>query len=230
MSGCFSSPSWLVWPAVHFSSPSLGGLASIPLILQFDTHLFSIVFCFLLYPLLGWLFGSYTVLSWPRLAFPVLLQRIFITSAVTFIVAAFARWIVNPGEEVWILDQRVHNFWLCSLTAWSLLVRIALRRGLLSHGSPRLLLLAADDELPNILAFWSRIPLRQRLEPIGPPDLERLLDESSTPLLVALSSGIQAIPPSRPYWTSWGTRPRFVQTLSPISLFERHQERLLQFC
>ena len=39
-----------------------------------------------LYPLLGWLFGSYTVLRWRRLAFPVLLQRLLITAAATLLV------------------------------------------------------------------------------------------------------------------------------------------------
>ena len=28
-----------------------------------------LIFCLLLYPLLGWLFGSYTVLRWRRLSF-----------------------------------------------------------------------------------------------------------------------------------------------------------------
>ena len=45
-----------------------------------------LVFCFLLYPLLGWLFGSYTVLRWRQLALPVLLQRLLLTSVVTLMV------------------------------------------------------------------------------------------------------------------------------------------------
>ena len=66
-----------------------------------------LIFCLLLYPLLGWLFGSYTVLRWRRLAFPVLLQRLLITTTVTFLVVLIASWSVNPGEEVWLVYWRV---------------------------------------------------------------------------------------------------------------------------
>ena len=47
---------------------------------------------------------------------------------------------------------------------WSLLVRIALRRGLLLPDAPRLLLLAGDDEMADILQAWSHVALPQRLE------------------------------------------------------------------
>ena len=90
-----------------------------------------LIFCLLLYPLLGWLFGSYTVLRWRRLAFPVLLQRLLITATVTLMVVAIARWLVNPGEEVWLVYRWVQVVWVGALTGWSLLLRIALRRGLL---------------------------------------------------------------------------------------------------
>ena len=54
-----------------------------------------LVFVFLLYPLLGWLFGSYTVLRWRRLTLLVLLQRLLITAVVTLMVVAIARWLIN---------------------------------------------------------------------------------------------------------------------------------------
>ena len=57
-----------------------------------------LVFVLLLYPLLGWLFGSYTVLGWRRLAFMLLLQRLLITAVVTLMVVAIARWLINPSE------------------------------------------------------------------------------------------------------------------------------------
>ena len=71
--------------------------------------------------------------------------------------------------------------------AWSLLVRIALRRGLLLPDAPRLLLLAGDDEMADILQAWSHVALPQRLESISPLKLELLLNEGAEPLLVALS-------------------------------------------
>ena len=62
------------------------------------------------------------------------------------------------------------------LTTWSLLTRIALRRGLLLPDAPRLLLLASDEEMAVILQAWARVPSRQRLQPV-PPWLEQLLKE-----------------------------------------------------
>ena len=47
-----------------------GGLPSTVWTPQLDGQVLWIIFCLFLYPLLGWLFGSYTVLSWRRLAFP----------------------------------------------------------------------------------------------------------------------------------------------------------------
>ena len=79
------NPGWLAFPS---GAPS-----------QLEVHGLWVIFCLLLYPLLGWLFGSYTVLRWRRLAFPVLLQRLFITAIVTLMVVAIARWLVNPGEK-----------------------------------------------------------------------------------------------------------------------------------
>ena len=131
----------LVWSAVntrrdhvhHGWLPfSNGGLP------RHGVHGIWLIFSLLLYPLLGWLFGSYTVLRWRRLAFPVLVQRLIITGTVTLIVVAFARWFVSPSVEVWLVKPWVQVVWMAALTAWSLLVRIALRRGLLLPDAPRL--------------------------------------------------------------------------------------------
>ena len=62
-----------------------------------------LLFSLLLYPLLGWLFGSYTVLRWRRLTLAVLLQRLVITAAVSVIVVALARWLFNPVDAVWLV-------------------------------------------------------------------------------------------------------------------------------
>ena len=58
--------------------------------------------------------------------------------------------------------------WLGALAAWSLLMRIALRRGLLLPDAPRLMLLASDEEMAAVLQAWARVAPRQRLEPIPP--------------------------------------------------------------
>ena len=59
------------WTGIDFSGRSLVGQE------------YWLVLMLLLYPLLGWLFGSYTVLRWRRLPMTVLLQRLFITAVAT---------------------------------------------------------------------------------------------------------------------------------------------------
>ena len=141
-------------------------------------------------------------------------------------VVAIARWLVNPGEEVWLVYRRVQVVWLSALTGWSLFVRIALRRGLLLPDAPRLLLLASDVELPRILQAWARVSLPQRLEPISPFAFDKLITDGSEPLLVAISSGSRHDPSLRLLEHLERQDPRLVQVISLISLFEKQQERL----
>ena len=51
------------------------------------------LFCFLLYPLLGWLFGSYTVLRWRDLPVQVLFQRLALASLASLLLVAVFRWV-----------------------------------------------------------------------------------------------------------------------------------------
>ena len=87
-----------------------------------------LVFLLLLYPSLGWLFGSYTVLRWRRLNLPVLLQRLLITAVVSLMVVAIARWLINPGDTVWLVYRRFQFLWIGALSLWAFSVRIGLRR------------------------------------------------------------------------------------------------------
>tara|TARA_B100000674_G_scaffold499057_1_gene541345 strand:- start:7710 stop:9068 length:1359 start_codon:yes stop_codon:yes gene_type:complete len=213
LAGIMCCPGWLMF--------SIGDLP------QLEIHWLWLVFCLLLYPLLGWLFGSYTVLRWRRLAFPVLLQRLLITAVVTLMVVAIARWLVNPGEEVWLVYRRVQLVWLGALTTWSLLMRIALRRGLLLPDAPRLLLLASDEEKAGMLQAWARVALPQRLESISPLACEQLLNEGAEPLLVAVSPSRRDDPSLSDLIKRLEIQdPRCLQTISVISLFEKRQERL----
>ena len=111
--------------------------------------------CF--YPSLGWLFGSFTVLRWQLLPGIVLLQRVLLTAAVALVVVAVARWLTNPDESIWLLHRRVQLLWIGGSCAWSLLVRIGLRRGLVLPDPPRLLL-ADDKEAALIQRAWQRVP------------------------------------------------------------------------
>ena len=87
---------------------------------------------------MGWLFGSFTVLRWRRLAFSVLVQRLVITAAISFMVVAIARWIINPSDDVWLVYRRVQLSGLGCLSIWALVVRVGLRRGLLLPDFPKL--------------------------------------------------------------------------------------------
>ena len=112
------------------------------------------VFCLLLYPSLGWLFGSYTVLRWRRLPQLQLLQRVLLTCVATLVVVAIARWMINPAESIWLLHRRVQLLWLSGVCIWSLSVRIALRRGLVLPDPPQLLLVAERQEA-QIQQAWN---------------------------------------------------------------------------
>ena len=63
---------------------------------------------------------------------------------------AVVRWLLNPGQDVWLVYRSVQVVWMGTLTVWSLIIRIALRRGLLMPEAPRLLLLATPEEQPSI--------------------------------------------------------------------------------
>ena len=186
-----------------------------------------LLFSLVLYPSLGWLFGSYTVLRWRRLTLPVLLQRLLITAAVSVIVMAVARWLINPADAVWLVYRRVQLVWMVALTGWALLVRLALRRGLLLSDAPRLMLLAQQNDVHGVLTAWRRVPHRQRLFPVDAQRLQRRLDQSDQPLLVAVTDEVRRDPMQHVLLESLDMRdPRLVRSVSVLSLFEQQQERL----
>ena len=213
LAGIICSPGSLGFPKANFA--------------WLDVHGLWLIFCLLLYPLLGWLFGSYTVLcAGVASPFP-LLQRLLITAAVTMMVVAIARWLVIPAKRFGWFTGQVQVVWLGAQTVWSLLMRIALRRGLFLPDAPRLLLLASEKEMERTLKAWVRVALPQRLKPISPLALEQLLNEGSEPLFVALSSGVRRDPCLSGLIERLEVQdPRLVQTISVINLFEKQQERL----
>lgn len=186
-----------------------------------------LIFMLFLYPLLGWLFGSFTVLRWPRLSPLVLFRRLLVVAIVTLTVVAVARWLLNPGDQLWLVYRRVQIFWIAGLTAWAFGVRVALRKGLLMPNPPRLLLLAEDDEVQRVLQAWHRVRQRQPLLRVDPNHLPVLLEQSETPLLVAVTSAIRQNS-DRQLLLDMLERcdPRVVRMVSLITLFEQQQERL----
>jgi lipopolysaccharide/colanic/teichoic acid biosynthesis glycosyltransferase len=186
-----------------------------------------LLFCLLLYPLLGWLFGSYTVLRWRRLPVGVLLQRLMLTAVATLVVVALARWLLNPGEQVWLVYRRVQLVWVAAVMGWSLFVRIGLRRGMLLPDSPRLLLLAADQEKEPILQAWRRVPQRERLQAIQIGQLEGELQSLNAPLMLTLTPQMRADVSLQQLGNQLETGdPSLLRVVSTERLFEQMQERL----
>ena len=186
-----------------------------------------LLFMLMLYPALGWLFGSYTVLRWRRVPLQVLLQRLSLTAMATLMVVAIVRWLLNPDDDVWLVYRRVQFLWMAGVTTWVLAVRLALRRGLLLPESPRLFLLAKSDEVKSVMQAWKRVPERQRLWPIQPEVLFERMNQMEEPLLLAISPALRQDPELRPLLDrSETTDPRELRVLSLLSLFQQQQERL----
>jgi len=205
--------------------PRLAGLPSDGITLFSQTGW--LLFMLLLYPALGWLFGSYTVLRWRRLTLPVLLQRLLLTAAATLMVVAIVRWLLNPGVEVWLVHRRVQLLWMTGVSGWAFAVRLAMRRGLLLPESPRLFLLAEPDEIAQVMRAWKRVPERQRLWPTQPEVLLERMKRMDEPLLLAITPALRQHSELLPLLECSETSdPREIRMLSLLSLFQQQQERL----
>lgn len=184
-------------------------------------------FIVILYPTLGWLFGSFTVLHWRRLPLLVLLQRLFLTAVVTLIIVAIARWLFNPAIDVWLVHRRVQILWIAGVTAWALLVRVGLRRGVFSKELPRILLLAQPDEVHSIMRAWKRVQGCQRLRSIQPDALLERMKCSQDSLLVAITPAMRPTPEIAPLLERCEIGAlRQLRVVSLIRFFEQEQERL----
>ncbi|QNI52673.1 undecaprenyl-phosphate glucose phosphotransferase [Synechococcus sp. BIOS-E4-1] len=205
--------------------PRLAGLPSDGMTLFSQTGW--LLFMVLLYPALGWLFGSYTVLRWRRLTLPVLLQRLLLTAVATLMVVAIVRWLLNPGVELWLVHRRVQLLWMTGVSGWAFAVRLAMRRGLLLPESPRLFLLAEPDEIAQVMRAWKRVPERQRLWPTQPEVLLERMKRMDEPLLLAITPALRQHSELLPLLECSETSdPREIRMLSLLSLFQQQQERL----
>ena len=184
-------------------------------------------FSVLIYPFLNWLFGGYTVLRWRNLTSLVLLQRLLVIAGVSVIVVAVARWLLNPGEDVWIVYRRVQFFWMVPLIGWSFLVRIALRQGLFLSELPQLLLFAQEDEVLSILSEWNKVTHQQQLDNVITEDFKMSLNKLSRPLFIAVSPWLLQNPKQKELFEMLEAQdPRSLRLVSLLSLFEKQQERL----
>ena len=180
-----------------------------------------------IYPSLGWLFGSYTVLRWRRLSSMLLAQRLLITAIATLIVVAILRWLLNPSDDIWLVYRRVQFIWISLLSIWAFLVRKALRRGLLLPGQPRLVLLARQEEMGRILFAWQRVPQRQKLWPMDINVASKRLDEMKKPVVFVSSESMRLSDEFQDLARDLERcDPDEIKSISLLRLFEEQQERL----
>ena len=80
----------------------------------------------LTYIAFSWLFGSYTLLHWPRLDIVQLLVRLLVTTMATAFVNVLAYWLLNLPESFTLGHRRVQLVLLSGLSLWALSVRLLL--------------------------------------------------------------------------------------------------------
>lgn len=182
--------------------------------------------CLLLYPLLGWLFGSFTVLRWRRVSVVVLLQRLSFTSIAMLILLEIVGLLIGSDGSIWLLSREALILWIAGLTLWSLVIRVALRRGLLMQEVPQLFLLSLDSERDSLMAAWRRVPQREQLTPVTAPQLHASLENGQL-FRLGVTRSLRSDPGFADAWPTLDEQdPRLVQVMSVVSLFELHQQRL----
>ena len=82
----------------------------------------------LVYIAFSWLFGSYTLLRWPRLDLPQLVVRLLVTNLATALVVVLVYWLLNLPETFTLGHRRVQLMLLSGLSLWALAVRLLLWR------------------------------------------------------------------------------------------------------
>ncbi|MBM5798024.1 MAG: sugar transferase, partial [Cyanobacteria bacterium K_Offshore_0m_m2_072] len=198
-------------------------LLSVVLGLSLSSQLGWVALMALVYLVLGWLFGSYTVLRWRRLSLLSVIQRLLITCLGTFVAVAVARVLANPPVLIWLVHRSTQGQLLLPLLLWSLLIRALLRRGVLLPQQSQFLLLGADSEVQPVIEAWNRTPPRLPLQRLA---LENAL-AVRTPCVLAVPASLRQDPRKREFLEQLENRdPRELSLTSPLTLLERQLERL----
>ncbi|MEB3263017.1 MAG: sugar transferase [Synechococcus sp.] len=171
-----------------------------------------------LYLLLGWLFGTYTVLRWPWLRLRLVLLRLGITALATLLVVALVDWCLNLPAGVYLSHRSTQVFLVGSLTLWALLLRLGLRW--LGRRAPQREwgLMASPQEAPAILREWQRTPFAITPRVLSPAG------HAFPPGGVVLGSDLRLAPDQEQQLQSLESRGVPITTV--IELAERELERL----
>ncbi len=182
-----------------------------------------IVITITFYLLLGWLLGTYTVLSWPRLPRWRLMQRVGLCFLATLMLVAILRWVINPSLEIWLVFRSSQIAWLLPTTFWSLIVRVGLRKGALQPEEPQLVLVAPEEEAINSLEAWRQTPTRRMPRWLTPEEV----GVQPSPLVLAVSTSFRVNPSFRNFLAKFEQRdPRECTLTTPLSLAESQLERI----
>lgn len=176
------------------------------------------------YIVLGWLFGSYTVLRWRTLPPLAVARRVFITAVVTFAVIAFLRVLLNPSDLVWVLHRKTQLSWLCITSLCSIVIRFVLRAGLLLPSTPALLLITESSERSNTVnTIWNAGILKplQDIQPISPQDAKNIPPPVTFVIDPLLN---QSLAFASDNFTN--RDPRYTKIVTLLNLMERQRERL----
>ena len=150
------------------------------------------------YLLLGWLLGSYTVLRWPGLRLSLLMQRLALTAAATVLALVLLGWIVDVSEQLTLLHRGTLVLLLLVQSAWSLVLRLVLRGIGAAPGTARPhTLLASPEDGEQIRREWQRTPYANQPRLLRPGVLNRELNRRSRLRELAVAPGLDLDPDQR---------------------------------
>ena len=149
----------------------------------------------LMYLLLGWLLGSYTVLRWPGLRLSLVIQRLTLTGVITALALVLLGWLVDVPEQLTLLHRGTLLLLLVFQTCWSLSLRLVLRGIGAAPGTARPQpLLASLEESEQIRLEWQRTPYVNEPRLLRPGVLNRELNRRSRLRELALAPGLDLNP------------------------------------
>lgn len=137
----------------------------------------------------SWLFGSYTLLRWPRLAFGQLLVRLGVSALATALLVVLAYWTFNLPPTFTLGHRRTQLLLLGGLSLWGLAVRLLLRRAGRSarRGTMSVLELAERQQQRLLPAHLPEEALRLEDLPWSDPlSVQRQLKRGADILLASL--------------------------------------------
>lgn len=87
------------------------------------------------YGVMSWLFGSYTLLRWPRFDGRRVVGRLVVSGLATTAVVVLAIWMLHLPTSISFGHRRIQVLMLLGITLWALMVRLLVRRLPLQQGS-----------------------------------------------------------------------------------------------